>query len=137
MSIDIFAQVLVATLFGGMVFFPSIVAPVVFRALDEAGARAFLRALFPRYYTFIIGLSVLSVGALAGGLRWGEAGWMAAVALSTLWVRQRLMPRINEARDASLTGDARAQTRFDRGHKLSVRINMVQMVGALVVLCLL
>ena len=137
MSIDVLSQVLVATLFGGMVFFPSIVAPVVFRALDEAGARAFLRALFPRYYAFIIGLSALWAGTLAGGFRWAECGWLAAVALSTLWVRQVLMPRINDARDASLTGDEDAQKRFDRGHKLSVRINMVQMVGALVVLCLL
>jgi len=136
-TIDTISQVIVATLFGGMVFFPSIVAPVVFRALDEAGARTFLRTLFPRYYAFIIGLSAVATCTLCGTMRWPEAGWMAAVALSTLWVRQVLMPKINDARDASLSGDAEAKTRFDKGHKLSVRINMIQMVGVLVVLALL
>jgi len=128
---------LISTLFGGMVFFPSIVAPVVFRSLDAAGARTFLRALFPRYYAFIIILSVASVVPLAASLRWREGVWMVLVALSTLWVRQVLMPRINDARDASLEGDEEAKERFERGHKLSVRINMVQMVGVLAVICML
>ena len=128
---------LVSTLFGGMVFFPSIVAPVVFRALDAEGARKFLRALFPRYYAFIIMLSAAALIPLALSLRWGEAAWMGSVALSTLWVRQVLMPRINDARDAGLAGDEDATKRFERGHKLSVRINIVQMVGVLVVICLL
>ena len=136
-TFDLPSQLFVATLFGGMVFFPSIVAPVVFRALDQASARDFLRTLFPRYYAFIIALSALSTITLACGLRWAEAAWLAGVALSTLWVRQSLMPRINAARDASLAGDADAKKTFDRGHKLSVRINMVQMVGVLVVLGLL
>ena len=37
-------------------------------------------------------------------------------------------------RDAQLAGDATAGTRFDRGHKLSVTINMLQLVGLLVIL---
>ena len=135
--LNIFSQLIIATLFGGMVFFPSVVAPVVFRALDEGGARKFLRALFPRYYTFMIGLSVVGAAALGIAMRWPEAGWMVFVALSTLWVRQWLMPRINDARDASLTGDDEASARFKKGHTLSVQINMVQMVGVLVVLALL
>ena len=42
------AQALVLLLLGGMLFFPSVVAPVVFASLPEAQAGAFLRAMFPR-----------------------------------------------------------------------------------------
>jgi hypothetical protein len=38
------------------------------------------------------------------------------------------LPRINTARDAQLAGDVEAGRRFDRDHKLSVGINMVQLV---------
>lgn len=125
------AQALVLLLLGGMLFFPSVVAPVVFASLPEAQAGAFLRAMFPRYYVFMIILSLaaavmyqlsegaaLSVGALV----------CCAVSASTLWVRQGLLPRINTARDAQLAGDENAGEAFDRGHRLSVAINMVQLV---------
>ncbi|MEE3110181.1 MAG: DUF4149 domain-containing protein, partial [Pseudomonadota bacterium] len=35
---------------GGLLFFPAVVAPTVFKSLPEAEAGHFLRALFPRYY---------------------------------------------------------------------------------------
>lgn len=125
------AQALVLLLLGGMLFFPSVVAPVVFASLPEAQAGAFLRAMFPRYYVFMIILSLaaavmyqlsegaaLSVGALV----------CCAVSASTLWVRQGLLPRINTARDAQLAGDEKSGDTFERGHKLSVVINMSQLV---------
>ena len=60
-----------------------------------------------------------------------ESAYQAAivcllVGVSTLWVR--LMPRINTARDAQLAGDTEAGRRFDRDHKLSVGINLLQLV---------
>ncbi|MDB3932922.1 DUF4149 domain-containing protein [Luminiphilus sp.] len=125
------AQALVLLLLGGMLFFPSVVAPVVFASLPEAQAGAFLRAMFPRYYVFMIILSLaaavmyqlsegaaLSVGALV----------CCAVSASTLWVRQGLLPHINTARDAQLAGDKKSGDTFERGHKLSVVINMSQLV---------
>ena len=125
------AQSLVLVLLGGMVFFPSVVAPVVFRSLAEAQAGAFLRAMFPRYYLYMIVLSLaasalyqLSEGAVVSV----PALVCLGVGLSTLWVRQGLLPRINAARDAQLAGDTNAGEAFDRGHRLSVAINMVQLV---------
>ena len=61
-----------------------------------------------------------------------ESAYQAAVVclfvgVSTLWVRQWLLPRINAARDAQLAGDAEAVRRFDRDHKLSVGINLLQL----------
>ena len=44
----------VGCLLGGMVFFPSVVAPRVFRVLEPDDAGRFLRALFPAYYLYLI-----------------------------------------------------------------------------------
>ena len=125
------AQSLVLLLLGGMLFFPIVVAPVIFMSLPEAQAGIFLRAMFPRYYVFMIVLSL--VASAMYQLSEGAVVSVAAlvclgVGLSTLWVRQGLLPRINAARDAQLAGDANAGEAFDRGHKLSVAINIVQLV---------
>ena len=126
-----FANALVLMLLGAMLFFPSVVAPVVFTSLPEAQAGAFLRSMFPRYYAFMIALSLIA--ALLFLVANDESTYQAVivclfVGLSTLWVRQWLLPRINTARDAQLAGDVEAGRRFDRDHKLSVGINMVQLV---------
>jgi len=125
------ANALVLMLLGAMLFFPSVVAPVVFTSLPEAQAGAFLRSMFPRYYGFMIALSLIA--ALLFWVANGESAEQAAsvclfVGVSTLWVRQWLLPRINTARDAQLAGDAEAGRRFDRDHKLSVGINLLQLV---------
>ena len=126
-----FANALVLMLLGAMLFFPSVVAPVVFTSLPEAQAGAFLRSMFPRYYSFMIALSLIE--ALLFLVATDESAEQAAmvclfVGVSTLWVRQWLLPRINAARDAQLAGDAEAGRRFDRDHKLSVGINLLQLV---------
>ena len=120
-----------------MLFFPIVVAPIVFTSLPEVEAGHFLRSMFPRYYLFMITLSALAFALYQVGVGLVlsvPATVCFGVALSTLWVRQSLVPRINDARDAQLSGDASAGTRFDRGHKLSVTINMLQLVGLLVIL---
>ena len=128
---DELAQALVLLLLGGMLFFPIVVAPVVFVALPAAEAGTFLRAMFPRYYLFMIALS-LAAGALyqiGHGPGYSlTASTCLGVGLSTLWVRQWLLPRINAARDAQLAGDETAGRRFDRDHKLSVVINILQLL---------
>jgi hypothetical protein len=122
-----------ALLLGGMVFFAALVAPVVFRVLPaEAGGR-FLRTLFPRYYVWVIGTAAAAAVALFP-LSKLDAGIMAAVAALGVWLRQVLMPRINAASDAAKAGDASAQRPFDRGHRLSVIANLLQMGAAAAVL---
>ena len=125
------ANALVLMLLGAMLFFPSVVAPVVFTSLPEAQAGAFLRSMFPRYYAFMIALSLIA--ALFFLVVSDESAYQAAivclfVGVSTLWVRQWLLPRIYTARDAHLAGDVQGAQRFDRDHKLSVGINLLQLV---------
>ena len=56
----ILQTLLLAFLLGGMIFFPTVVAPAVFTSLDKAQAGSFLRKLFPNYYSFIIIVSGLA-----------------------------------------------------------------------------
>ena len=118
----------VAATLGAMLFFAVGVAPTVFQALPIAEAGLFLRTLFPRYY-----LALIVGSGLAGGLWISSAPLAAAVcwliALSTLWIRQSLVPRINQLRDADLAGDAAAGKRFATLHRVSVIINMVQLLA--------
>ena len=130
----------VACLVGGMLFFPSVVAPVVFKALPEEQAGAFLRVMFPRYYSFIIVLGVaacvsyaLAESGARGSVLAPTVGISALVVASTLWVKQFLLPKINAARDAELAGDASAGASFNTMHRLSVVINMVQLLALLII----
>ena len=125
---ETFALYVVAATLGAMLFFAVGVAPTVFQALPIAEAGLFLRTLFPRYY-----LALIVGSGLAGGLWISSAPLAAAVcwliALSTLWIRQSLVPRINQLRDADLVGDAAAGKRFATLHRVSVIINMVQLLA--------
>jgi len=129
-----------ACLLGGMLFFPSVVAPVVFKALPEEQAGAFLRTMFPRYYSFIILLGVgacvsyaLAESGRGGSVLAPTVGITGLVVASTLWVKQSLLPKINAARDAELAGDASAGASFNTMHRLSVVINMVQLLALLAI----
>lgn len=124
-------------LLGAMVFFAAIVAPVTFTALDAPNAARHTRATFPRYYLYLAVLALVAGLAALGAGRLLESALMAAMAASTLALRQVLMPRLNAWRDAELAGDAAAGKKFSQGHKASVAINLAQMLVAAQVLFLL
>ena len=127
------ALYVVAATLGAMLFFAVGVAPTVFQALPIEEAGLFLRKLFPRYY-----LALIVGSGVAGGL-WISSAPMAAavcwlIAGSTLWIRQSLVPRINQLRDAELAGDAAAGAGFATLHRVSVIINMVQLLALVALL---
>lgn len=126
---EIIRNLLTACVFGSIVFFPSVVAPLVFRVLDGDQASLFLRAMFPRYYLFII----ITAG-LAALASWGEpaqALGLGAISLSTLYVRNVMVPKINAWRDAEMDeADQEAGEKFKRGHRATVVINLVQLAIA-------
>jgi len=110
---------------GGMGMFSFMVAPLTFRLLPEAMAGKFVRGLFPWYYAFLIGASLLAV---VGSVGHGPVAskLMTVVMLLAVFARQWLMPRINALRDRQLAGDAGAGKWFGRAHGLSVGINFLQ-----------
>ena len=130
---EVVALYMIAGTLGAMLFFAIGVAPTVFQALPAEQAGLFLRKLFPRYYLSLI------IGSTAGGLLWLgtqplASGVCLLIAASTLWIRHWLVPRINAFRDRELSGDASAGEDFARLHRLSVAINMLQLLALLGIL---
>lgn len=125
-SIDI-AALFAAAVLGSMLFFATVVAPLVFAHFPEADAGAFIRRLFPRYYDALAVVtaagSLFALGSVVGGL-------MSAVMVLFVFSRFWLMPRINDARDAG------REARFALLHRASVIINMLQMLALIGVLVL-
>jgi len=111
------AVLLTALLFGGMTLYSFGFAAILFTALPAPSAGATLRRAFPWFYVFV----VVTAG-LAALLWWSNdavaAAVMAAVAISTVPVRQLLMPAINRATDA---GD---RQRFKWLHGVSVLVTL-------------
>lgn len=122
-----------ATLFGAMVFFSAVMAPLIFTKLEPELAGGFIRQVFPWYYLMVIGMGAVATLALAI-LRPLDAAIVAGVTAAAVAARQILMPAINRARDAMLAGDETARTRFSRRHRLSVWINAAQIVAVAIVL---
>jgi len=118
-------------LFGGILAFSALFAPLVFTKLPMEQAGPFIRAVFPWYYLYVIVFGFLSAifAGLAGAGFWVLAS-SAVVALASVYTRQVLMLQINELRDRELAGDAAAGAEFKSKHRLSVIINSVQLLLA-------
>jgi hypothetical protein len=110
-----------ALLFGGMVLYSFGFAAFLFTALPAATAGATLRKAFPWFYVFVI-----ATAGAAAVLWWPHdaraAAVLAGVALTTIPVRQVLMPAINRATDAG------QRQRFKRLHGLSVLVTVGHIV---------
>lgn len=132
MILSAVALLAAALLLGGMAFFAAVLAPLVFTALPADAAGRFVRRLFPAYYLWVIASAATGALALLP-LRLPDALGLGLVAASTVWLRQGLMPRINAMSDAAQNGDAGAKAGFARAHRLSVLVNVAQMLVALVV----
>ena len=122
------SQLLVSALFGSMVFFSFVMAPLIFTQLEEATAGRFIRAVFPWYYLVLLSLSLLAGIAVIAAAPL-ESGVLLGVASLAIYARQYLMPRVNHYRDRSLAGDEQAGRRFDQLHRVSVMINGVQLIA--------
>ena len=112
---------------GSIIFFSAIIAPTVFKALDEKNAGIFLRAFFPKYYIFgiILGFIALILGIKAMSLILVSM----VVAMILLSIISRLMiPVINNARDMGVDGESR----FKKLHTLSVFLNILTLVIGLI-----
>lgn len=117
-----------ALLFGGMTLYSFAFAAFLFKTLPAKTAAQALRRAFPWFYAFVI------VTSAAAALLWWPrdgafAAVMAAVAVTTVPVRQILMPAINRATDAGL------RMRFQWLHGLSVVITLVHIAATGWLLC--
>ena len=128
--------VAVAGVFGAMVFFAFVYAPLVFIKLGTETGGRFIREVFPVYYvamgTTSIAAAVLL--AFAGAARGADALAMACIGVVFFLARFVLLPIVNRNRDAGQAGDLSAKKRFDALHRASVVVNAIQMLAVLVVL---
>ena len=120
--------ILVSIWSGVIIFFSAVVAPTVFKSLEEREAGVFLRAFFPKYYIFGIVLGIASVIVLmimpiSVILTYA----IAAMTLLTILGR-RSIPVINSARDS---GD---EAGFKKYHLISVLMNILTLIIGLVIL---
>ncbi len=115
-----------AALFGAMLLFTLIVAPLVHSRLPAAEASQFLRAVFPRYYLFN-GLLALVATLVA----WQYSLFLFTLALLVLAgfvvAGGYLLPAINRARERRAQGEEAAQ-RFATLHRASVVVNLAQLL---------
>ena len=124
-------QLLLAAMFGGMLIFSVMFAPLVFTQLPAAVAGRFIRAVFPWYYLWVALLAAVSAAVLyATHASAVSTGLAAAIAVTAAVARWPLMTRINRLRDRQLAGEASAGRVFDLLHRLSVTINLAQLVAA-------
>ena len=112
-------------LLGGMVFFPTVVAPAIFSSLDIKTSGVVLRRVFPNYYLFIIVLSLIA--GFLGKLASVATAACIFIVVTTVLVRQILLPKINQWRDEELSGNLDSAKKFSLSHRLTVILNLLQM----------
>ena len=102
---------------GTIVFHSAIVAPTVFRTLDERDASVFLRTIFPKFFLFLTLINVVNV-LLA--LIDGQFGVMVMAAISAvlMGIAYGIIPMTNRSRDEGL------RQRFAQLHRVSVLLTV-------------
>ena len=129
MSLDLIL-VLVSIWVGSIIFFSAIIAPTVFKVLDEKSAGLFLRAFFPKYYIFGLIMGLLSI-VLIFLLSIPTNTMLLAllIVMIALTVTSKLMiPVINAARDMGEAG----VRRFKKLHTISVMLNVLTLIVGLI-----
>ena len=113
-----------ALLFGGMTLYSFGFATFLFKSLPAPAAGATLRLAFPWFYLFVV-----VTAALAAVLWWSHdataVAAMGAVALTTIPVRQLLMPAINRATDS----DDRLRFKWLHGASVLVTLGHIGVTG--------
>ena len=116
---------------GTIIFFSAVVAPTVFKSLDEREAGVFLRAFFPKYYIFGIVLGVVSIIYLLFSPLHSHLLY-SIIAMTVLTILGRMsIPIINKARD---TNNEQA---FKRYHLISVMMNVLTLIIGIIILGML
>lgn len=128
MEMGVMIALVASAILGAMIFFATVVAPLVFKALDAEDASRFLRTLFPVYYV-AFGIAGL-LGIIPAALNGDKFALIVFAVFSALMFfgRTVAVPVINRARDEMLAGDPQAKRRFGLWHGGTVVVNLVQMV---------
>ena len=118
-----------SVIFGIMLFFSFVVAPVTFTALDEENSRKFIRKIFPYYYNVNLAISSF-VLIFFIFLKIFSLDFYLILSVAILFAVSNfiLMPLINKFRDE------KQDKKFKQSHFISVVINFVQMILLVIIL---
>lgn len=121
------AHLTTAFLFGGTLLYSSAFAAFLFKTLPPDEAGALLRRAFKSFYVWLIAIASLAA-ALLVNIDPVACAILAIVAVSTIPLRQQLMPAINRASDAG------ERKQFNRLHLFSVVAGLIQIAAMAYVL---
>ena len=117
----IFVKFLIPFLLGSLIFFSALVAPNVFKSLDEKSASLFIRSIFPKLYLYSgvlslsISLALLFISSFLSFI-------FFMITLGYFYSRQFLMVKINNA------SDQKNEKEFKKLHRFSVLIFITQIL---------
>ena len=119
---------------GFMIFFPIVVAPSIFKNFNDKQSSLFLRSFFPKYYLF--GIIITLIGIFISAL---EKDFIIICCFSIIFLgfvfsRQYLTPLINKAKDEIIKSNDLSKVKFERLHRFSVIINILQIFICIIIL---
>ena len=117
----IFVKFLIPFLLGSLIFFSALVAPSVFKSLDEKNARLFIRSIFPKLYLYS-GVLSLSISLALIFINSFLSFIFFMITLGYFYSRQFLMVKINNA------SDQKNEKEFKKLHRFSVLIFITQIL---------
>ena len=115
--------IIVSSVFGIMLFFSFVVAPIGFKSLSEKNFRKFIRTIFPYYYS--VNLILLTLVAITIFIYYGFVFDLIPILICIIlfvFSLLILMPLINKYRDQN------KKKKFKYAHTSSVIINFLQMI---------
>ena len=120
---------IIAICLGMMIFFSFIMAPLIFKILDQENAGKFVRKIFPYYYSvnlvFLLIAIILFFVISSMSIKFYIT---LALAISFIFAQFILMPLINKLKDNN------EEKKFKYAHGASVAINFIQMLGLIYIL---
>ena len=120
---NIFLDLIIATIFGGMMTFQLLFAPLIFIKLENTTARSFIRGFFPFYYLYFAILCLIGCVFTVYLNAYVSLLILAGCLIGFVFSRQALMPKANDATDAG------NKKRFNYMHRLTVLINTLQLIA--------
>ena len=109
-------------IFGIMVFFSFVVAPIAFSSLNKESYSVFIRKIFPYYYLINLVLSLIVLFFFIYLNIYGIKLYLISITAILFFVSNYvLMPLINKFSDQNL------YQKFKYSHLLSVILNFIQM----------
>ena len=121
LNIESTLKFLISTLFGSMIFFSVIIAPTVFKILDQNNSRKLIRNIFPKLYSwgilFSFAICILQIQTLIISFYLS-----LLMFLGFIFSKQILMPNINKF------SDKKDEKNFKKLHTLSVVIFTIQLI---------